>query len=157
MFLSGWASASRLTRLSSVPTTHFVPAGAAAPCEPGRAPATMADRTGVVADRAEAAGRADGREPGDARAGHQHLRHARDLRGLGGGRLRVFTRDQHGYVAQRRDRRHGLGRRVPVQPVLGHLGQQQHRHQITPAALSFDTSSSTEATLTPALPIVRAW
>ena len=84
--------------------------------------------------------------------GEQHLLDAGELgRGIGR-RLGVFAGDQHMHVGAecggRRQRLVGgvLDRRVIV------FGNQQRRHQRTPASvLSFETSSATSLTLTPPL------
>ena len=80
-----------------------------------------------------------------------HLRDPVELRRRFRDRGTVVPRDEHGDVAAHRLRRsHGLGGGV-VQRAVVVLGQDQDRHQITPASdFSLAISSSTEPTLTPA-------
>ena len=75
-----------------------------------------------------------------------------ELGGRFGGGLGVVAGDEHVDVAaQRLGRGDGLAGRG-LQRAVGVLGQQENRHQSTPAsALSFCTSSATLPTLTPAL------
>ncbi|AEM42400.1 hypothetical protein KVU_2561 [Ketogulonicigenium vulgare WSH-001] len=59
-------------------------------------------------------------------------------------------RDQYCHIAQGARAGDRTGGRIRDQRARLHFGQNQNSHQITPAAFSFATSSSTEATISPA-------
>ena len=65
--------------------------------------------------------------------------------------MAALGRHEHRHLAELLGRGQRLGGGVLREVRTVHLGQQQDGHQITPASfLSLSTSSSTEATLTPA-------
>jgi hypothetical protein len=80
----------------------------------------------------------------------QDFRHTLDLGGGTGHDTGPRAGDEQVDVAQRLGRRHRVQRAL-VERLAVMLGQDQGRHQITPAScFSFATSSWTEPTFTPA-------
>ena len=88
----------------------------------------------------------------ERRVGQQHLVDARDCSHFVGSSAHAFASDQHMHrTADLRRCGDHLGDGI-AQLALDDIGENKSRHQITPASfLSFDTSSSTEATLVPPL------
>jgi hypothetical protein len=87
----------------------------------------------------------------DVVLGAKHLVHAVDGRGLVRRRLGRGPGAQHRHRTQRLGRRDRLGGGVHRQFAAIHFTEKKNCHQTAPASLSFDTSSSTEPTISPAL------
>ena len=82
--------------------------------------------------------------------GEQHLAHAVELGRRLGRAPGVLAGDEHMHLAAQRLRcRQRLGGGV-LEGLIVVFGNQQRRHQITPASLSLPTSSATDPTLAPA-------
>jgi len=77
-----------------------------------------------------------------------NLRHAVDLRrGL---TRSSRARNQNGHIAQRFGSGHRLGGGVQRQRATGDFCKEKNSHYTIPFSFSFDTSSSTEPTISPA-------
>ena len=73
-------------------------------------------------------------------------------RGLCSSGIATFACNQNMNIAQARYGCQGLGHLINGKLAVGDICKKKNRHQITPASsLSFEISSSTEATLMPAL------